>query len=96
MTATNATVTTSQEGGWYQAPFVDARRSAGNTNDLRGKVLRIHVNADGSYTSPAGNLFPQTGNPDDKTRPGSLAGSTSTAVFQRERFCGPWSGLPHS
>ncbi|CAL1518603.1 ThuA domain-containing protein [Chitinophaga sp. MM2321] len=37
----------------------DAQRSAGNTNDLRGKVLRIHPEADGSYTIPAGNLFPK-------------------------------------
>ncbi len=35
----------------------DAQRSAGNTNDLRGKILRIHPEADGSYTIPAGNLF---------------------------------------
>jgi PKD repeat protein/glucose/arabinose dehydrogenase len=42
----------------YNAPFVDARRSAGNTNDLRGKILRIRVQADGSYTVPSGNLFP--------------------------------------
>ena len=27
----------------------DARRSSANTNDLRGKVLRIIVNKDGSY-----------------------------------------------
>ncbi|MFJ7898167.1 PQQ-dependent sugar dehydrogenase [Streptomyces anthocyanicus] len=38
-------------------PAYDAQRSAGNTNDLRGKVLRIKVNADGSYSVPAGNLF---------------------------------------
>ncbi|MGN6618447.1 MAG: ThuA domain-containing protein [Ilyomonas sp.] len=37
----------------------DAQRSASNTNDLRGKVLRIHPEADGSYTIPAGNLFPK-------------------------------------
>jgi len=37
----------------------DAERSAGNTNDLRGKVLRIHPEVDGSYTVPAGNLFPK-------------------------------------
>lgn len=37
----------------------DAERSAGNTNDLRGKVLRIHPEPDGSYTVPAGNLFPK-------------------------------------
>src|SRR6188768_491585 len=35
----------------------DAQRSAGNANDLRGKVLRIHPNADGSYSIPDGNLF---------------------------------------
>ena len=35
----------------------DARRSSGNTNDLRGKVLRIKVNEDGSYDIPDGNLF---------------------------------------
>lgn len=39
-------------------PAYDAQRSAGNTNDLRGKVLRIKVNADGSYSIPSGNLFP--------------------------------------
>ncbi|GAB3949837.1 hypothetical protein GCM10028805_26830 [Spirosoma harenae] len=37
----------------------DAQRSAGNPNDLRGKILRIHVEADGSYTIPEGNLFPK-------------------------------------
>jgi cytochrome c len=41
----------------FNAPYVDARRSAGNTNDLRGKLLRIHVETDGSYTIPQGNLF---------------------------------------
>jgi len=35
----------------------DALRSAGNTNDLRGKILRITPTADGKYTIPAGNLF---------------------------------------
>ncbi|MCW5517033.1 ThuA domain-containing protein [Muriicola sp. Z0-33] len=44
----------------------DARRSSGNTNDLRGKILRIKVNEDGSYDIPEGNLFP-VGTP--KTRP---------------------------
>jgi glucose/arabinose dehydrogenase/cytochrome c551/c552 len=37
----------------------DSRRGAGNTNDLRGKILRIKLNADGTYSIPAGNLFPQ-------------------------------------
>ncbi|MCM4078117.1 PQQ-dependent sugar dehydrogenase [Paractinoplanes hotanensis] len=38
-------------------PVYDAQRSAGNTNDLRGKVLRIKVNPDATYSIPAGNLF---------------------------------------
>ena len=33
-------------------PGFDSRRGAGNTNDLRGKILRIKVGADGSYTVP--------------------------------------------
>lgn len=44
----------------------DARRSSGNTNDLRGKILRIKVNEDGSYDIPEGNLF-EVGT--EKTRP---------------------------
>jgi cytochrome c len=44
----------------------DARRSSGNTNDLRGKILRIKVNEDGGYDIPEGNLF-AVGT--DKTRP---------------------------
>ncbi|MFP3986844.1 PQQ-dependent sugar dehydrogenase [Streptomyces sp. E11-3] len=47
-------------------PAYDARRSAGNTNDLRGKILRIKVADDGSYTIPEGNLFAEG---TDKTRP---------------------------
>ncbi|MET0447108.1 MAG: PQQ-dependent sugar dehydrogenase, partial [Aeromicrobium sp.] len=38
-------------------PGTDARRGAGNTNDLRGKILRFTVQEDGSYTIPEGNLF---------------------------------------
>jgi cytochrome c len=36
----------------------DSERSAANTADFRGKILRIHPEADGTYTIPAGNLFP--------------------------------------
>jgi cytochrome c len=36
----------------------DAQKSAANPNDLRGKVLRVHPEADGSVTIPKGNLFP--------------------------------------
>jgi cytochrome c len=31
--------------------------SSGNTNDLRGKILRIHPTPEGKYTIPEGNLF---------------------------------------
>ena len=44
----------------------DGRRGSSNTNDLRGKVLKIKVNPDASYSIPAGNLF-APGTP--KTRP---------------------------
>ncbi|GAB3705080.1 hypothetical protein GCM10027592_37100 [Spirosoma flavus] len=44
----------------------DAQKSSGNTNDLRGKILRIHPEADGTYTIPEGNLFPKG---TAKTRP---------------------------
>jgi cytochrome c len=36
----------------------DAQKSSANTNDLRGKIIRIHPEPDGSYTIPSGNLFP--------------------------------------
>ncbi len=44
----------------------DALHTAGNTNDLRGKILRIKPTQEGGYTIPDGNLFP-VGTP--KTRP---------------------------
>ena len=58
----------------------DARRSSGNTNDLRGKILRIKPLADptgtpgvgSTYTIPAGNLFGLGGKypgVDGQTRP---------------------------
>ncbi len=86
LTGTNATVTTATTtiGGWYQRLTGDSGRSAGNTNDLRGKVLRIKVKDDftaadankadfgsgaGAYTIPSGNLFPLVaGAPQAKTR----------------------------
>jgi cytochrome c len=46
--------------------FWDAQRTSANSNVLNGKVLRIHPEADGSYTIPDGNLF-ATGTPN--TRP---------------------------
>lgn len=44
----------------------DDQRAPGNTNDLRGKILRIHPENDGTYTIPEGNLFPPG---TEKTRP---------------------------
>ncbi len=46
--------------------YFDAQRSAANTNDLRGKILRIKPEDDGSYSIPEGNLFAQG---IEKTRP---------------------------
>lgn len=43
----------------------DAQRTTANTNDLRGKILRIRPLDDGTYEIPEGNLFPDT----PKTRP---------------------------
>jgi cytochrome c len=51
----------------------DDRRTGANSNDLRGKILRIHVNEDGSYSIPEGNLF-KPGTP--KTRPEIFAMGT--------------------
>lgn len=44
----------------------DAQKSSGNTNDLRGKILRITPQPDGTYTIPDGNLFtdPNEGRPE--------------------------------
>jgi len=47
-------------------PAFDAQRTSANTNDLRGKLLRIRVKPGGGYTVPSGNLF-RAGTP--KTRP---------------------------
>ncbi|MEV8567770.1 PQQ-dependent sugar dehydrogenase [Streptomyces sp. NPDC051322] len=47
-------------------PTYDEQRAAANTNDLRGKLLRIKVKGNGAYSVPKGNLFPK-GTP--KTRP---------------------------
>jgi cytochrome c len=44
----------------------DAQKSSANTNDLRGKIIRIHPEPNGTYTIPDGNLFPR-GTP--QTRP---------------------------
>ena len=36
----------------------NAQKSASNANDLRGKILRVHPEPDGTVTIPNGNLFP--------------------------------------
>jgi glucose/arabinose dehydrogenase len=43
-----------------RGPF-DAQKSSSNTHDLRGKILRIRPQPDGTYTIPPGNLFPPDG-----------------------------------
>ncbi|MDA0164807.1 ThuA domain-containing protein [Solirubrobacter ginsenosidimutans] len=86
LTGTSPTLTTATAapGGWYQRLTGDARRTSQNTNDLRGKILRVKVKdtitaadqnkadlgAGGAYTIPSGNLFPLVaGAPQAKTRP---------------------------
>jgi PKD repeat protein len=69
--ANGALGNTPADGGMYQRPTGDDRRSTTNTNDLRGKILRINVkdaissadfnkadtgSGSGAYTIPAGNL----------------------------------------
>ncbi|WP_169979334.1 ThuA domain-containing protein [Microbispora sp. H10836] len=49
--------------------FQDARRTSGNTNDLNGKIIRIHPEPDGTYTIPEGNLFTGKEEGGGKTRP---------------------------
>lgn len=44
----------------------DAQKSSANTNDLRGKILRITPKSDGTYSIPKGNLFAEG---TAKTRP---------------------------
>ncbi|MDA9777096.1 PQQ-dependent sugar dehydrogenase [Rubripirellula sp.] len=39
----------------------DAQRTSANTKNYNGKILRIHPEADGSYSIPDGNLFPKDG-----------------------------------
>lgn len=54
----------SQFGAINEVPgnhLEDAQRTAANTNDFRGKILRIHPKEDGSYSIPEGNLFPKDG-----------------------------------
>ncbi|MFW6695117.1 ThuA domain-containing protein [Streptomyces sp. MAR4 CNX-425] len=46
--------------------MLDAARTAGNTNDLRGKILRIKPKNNGTYDIPKGNLFAEGR---EKTRP---------------------------
>jgi PKD repeat protein/glucose/arabinose dehydrogenase len=85
LTGGGVTTATAQEGGWFQRPTGDSRRGAGNSNDLRGKLLRFRVKAGdiaaadanradfgagGAYTIPDGNLFGLVaGAPQAKTRP---------------------------
>ncbi|MEU5529699.1 PQQ-dependent sugar dehydrogenase [Micromonospora chersina] len=40
-------------------PAYDAQRTSANTNDLRGKILRVKVGEKGGYSIPDGNLFPE-------------------------------------
>ncbi|WP_229214276.1 PQQ-dependent sugar dehydrogenase [Dyadobacter flavalbus] len=41
--------------------LADDQAATANSNDLRGKILRIRPEADGTYSIPDGNLFPKDG-----------------------------------
>lgn len=67
-TGDNSTPFNQREGKYFTNGFApldqragneqfDAMRTSGNPNDLRGKILRIRVNEDGSYDIPEGNLY---------------------------------------
>jgi cytochrome c len=84
-----------------RAPF-DAQKSSANTNDLRGKILRIHPEPDGTYSIPEGNLFTK-GEPG--TRPEIYVMGTRNpyriSIDQRTGFLywgevGPDAGQPDS
>jgi cytochrome c len=62
-TGNRLTAQTDERAGFSH---LDDQRGASNTNDLRGKILRIHPEPDGTYTIPKGNLFPRG---TAKTRP---------------------------
>lgn len=49
-----------------RSEYLFSCKTSANSNDLRGKILRIRPTAGGGYTIPEGNLFPP-GTP--KTRP---------------------------
>jgi glucose/arabinose dehydrogenase len=53
----------SGRGAW------DAQRTSANTNSLNGKVLKIKPLAAGGYSIPAGNLFDEAADTQQKTRP---------------------------
>ncbi len=41
--------------------LADGQGTSANSNDLRGKILRIRPEANGTYSIPDGNLFPKDG-----------------------------------
>ncbi|WP_193607977.1 ThuA domain-containing protein [Nocardioides lijunqiniae] len=73
--------------------FHDARETSANTNDLRGKLLRITPKADGTYAIPEGNLFAEADDATGKTRPEIYAmGFRNPFRFSVDQRTG-WVGL---
>lgn len=66
----------------------DAQRTAANTNDLNGKVLRITPRPEGGYDIPPGNLFPPG---TDRTRPEIYA-----MGFRNPFTLGDWDPATHT
>ena len=79
----------------------DSQKSASNANDLRGKILRVHPEADGTATIPKGNLFPP-GTPNTRPEIYTMGNRNPfrIAVDQRNGYLywgevGPDSGGPN-
>ena len=81
------------EGGWFNAPHVDARRSALNTNDLRGKLLRIKVK-DGDIAAAEANKPTSTAR--TRCRPGTCSRSWRRTQQDAARRSTRWASATRS
>jgi len=68
----------------------DAQRTAGSTNSLSGKVLRIRPEPGGGYTVPAGNMFAR-GRPTPARRSTRWASGTRSGWASTPRPASPCS-----
>ena len=66
----------------------DAQKSSANTNDLRGKIIRIHPEPDGTYTIPDGQSL--------RARERRRRGPRSTRWVTAIRIASRWTSTPAS